>query len=131
MTKNKRRLIFVVAGSIVWTGGILWLIVSRHVLVTHGRIIAALLLPLAPPAIYWNVLAMRRMPWLAFSMKLLVVGVVLVTISGGARFLFDFDHPALAWVSNGGAILILLSMLLGLISSVQEGKRRKEDTVRR
>ena len=130
MTKDRRRLIFIVAGHVVWTGGLVWLIVVRHVLATHGRLFTTLLLLLVPPAIYLDVLAMRRMPWMALSMKTLIVGLVLLTISAASELLFGLEHPALNWVSNGGAILSWLSMLLGLISSVRESMRRKQDKAR-
>ena len=123
MTEHRRRLILIVAGSLIWAGAMFWLIVLSHV---PRRLLATLLLLLVPPAIYLNVFGMRRMPWLALKFKMLIVGLVMITIGDGAKLLFGFEHPALDWVSTGGMTFIWLSMLWGLVASIRQ--LRKQNT---
>ena len=121
---------FIVAGNVVWLGGMYWLLAASNIPRTHGRLLATLLLLLVPPAIYLAVLGMRQMPWAALTLKMSIVGLLLITIGDGSKLLFGFEHPALDWVSTGGTVFIWLSMLWGLISSVRESRRRKQDSAR-
>ena len=124
MTEHRRRLILIVAGSLIWAGGVFWLIVLSHV---PRRLLATLLLLLVPPAIYLNVFGMRKMPWAALSFRMAIVGLLLITIGDGSKLLFGFEHPALGWVSSGGMTFLWLSMLWGLVASVRQ--RRKQDSL--
>ena len=127
MKGHRRRLILILAGSLVWIGGMWWLIAASNV---PRRFLATLLLLLVPAAIYLNVLGMRWVSWFALGFKMAIVGLVLITIGDGSKLLFGFEHPALGWVSSGGMAFLWLSMLWGLVASVRR-IRRKEDSARR
>lgn len=123
MIGHRHRLAFIVAGNIVWCAGVLWLILLSHVPRTHPRSLLIVLLLLVPLAIYIAVLGMRSMPWIASSMKMLIAGLVLLTIASVLQRLLGFDYPGLGWLSAGGMIAILLSMLSALVGSLRHRVR--------
>src|SRR5438046_1339946 len=119
MIVYRYRLIAILAGNVVWVAGLLWLILASDTGRTHLQLISILLLMLLPAGICLVAFGMRRMPWAALSMKLLIAGQVLVMVGDGPQLLFRLKHPLLQWTSSAGMALIFMSMIVGFIQAVR------------
>lgn len=104
----------------IWVGALSWLIVFRDIAVTHRRVFVALASVLIPTAIMSILFAKRRTPWLALSLNLLMVGLVLMAIRLVCEEFLKIEHFAMDWLAWGESIFVWLSMLTGIFTSVRK-----------
>ena len=127
MANYRRRLIIVIAATIIWYLSLVWLMFQRHVLTTLGRentLFVVLACLIIVPILFFPLIA-KRQPATGVGLTLIAGTLVLKSLGGIAFFAFNVDN---VWTDGMGYmsdLLLLGATVFFIRQAVRKSKERK------
>jgi hypothetical protein len=130
MPNYRRRVLIIVATSIISSVVIMWLTFGLHIWRFFGQnraIYLVLALVVVLPIFVYYPMA-KRMPRLAIALAVLSGGLVLISVGTIAFFVFNVENVLTDRIFDLGKALCALASLIFIWRAVKESRAKREST---